>query len=110
MIRTWKARIRACVLGREKIYGGSDIVIIARTDALAVEGFDGALQRVRSMVDMDVKSETTETDGQLLAARECGADMGFLEAIETEEQIKTAVAALAPMPVSRSLLLSMQYA
>lgn len=37
---------------------------------------------------------------QLLAARECGADMGFLEAIETEEQIKNAVKVLSPMPVS----------
>lgn len=46
LIRTWKSRIRACVLGREAIYGHSDIVIIARTDALAVEGFDSALQRV----------------------------------------------------------------
>lgn len=36
---------------------------------------------------------------QLVAARECGADMGFLEAIETEEQIKNAVKVLAPMPV-----------
>jgi 2-methylisocitrate lyase-like PEP mutase family enzyme len=36
---------------------------------------------------------------QLVAARECGADMGFLEAIETEEQIKKAVKVLAPMPV-----------
>ena len=44
--RTWKSRIRACVLGREQIYGGSDIVIIARTDALASEGFDGAMERV----------------------------------------------------------------
>jgi 2-methylisocitrate lyase-like PEP mutase family enzyme len=39
-------------------------------------------------------------DAQLLAARECGADMAFLEAIESEEQIKAAVKALAPMPVS----------
>ncbi|KAL3457243.1 Pyruvate/Phosphoenolpyruvate kinase-like domain-containing protein [Aspergillus heterothallicus] len=59
---------------------GSDIVIIARTDALAVEGYDAALER-------------------LVAARECGADMGFLEAIETEEQIKNAVKVLAPMPL-----------
>lgn len=44
--RTWKTRIRACVLGREAIYGGSDIVIIARTDAMAVEGYDAALERV----------------------------------------------------------------
>ncbi|KAI4596837.1 hypothetical protein KJ359_005181 [Pestalotiopsis sp. 9143b] len=80
-METWKSRIRACVLGREAIYGHSDIVIIARTDALAVEGFDSALQR-------------------LLAARECGADMAFLEAIETEEQIKNAAEALAPMPLA----------
>ncbi|KAF7539204.1 hypothetical protein G7054_g2353 [Neopestalotiopsis clavispora] len=76
----WKSRIRACVLGREAIYGHSDIVIIARTDALAVEGFESALNR-------------------LLAAKECGADMAFLEAIETEEQIKYAVQVLSPMPL-----------
>ncbi|KAK6215906.1 hypothetical protein LQW54_004086 [Pestalotiopsis sp. IQ-011] len=80
-METWKSRIRACVLGREAIYGHSDIVFIARTDALAVEGFESALQR-------------------LLAARECGADMAFLEAIETEEQIKNAAEALAPMPLT----------
>ncbi|ETS86110.1 hypothetical protein PFICI_04135 [Pestalotiopsis fici W106-1] len=79
-METWKSRIRACVLGREAIYGHSDIVIIARTDALAVEGFESALNR-------------------LLEARDCGADMAFLEAIETEEQIKHAVQALAPMPL-----------
>ncbi|KAK8056458.1 hypothetical protein PG993_001685 [Apiospora rasikravindrae] len=79
-METWKSRIRACVIGRDSIYGGSDIVIIARTDAMAVEGYDAALKR-------------------LVAARECGADMGFLEAIETEEQIKNAVKVLAPMPL-----------
>ncbi|KAF5855824.1 hypothetical protein ETB97_008348, partial [Aspergillus alliaceus] len=40
----------------------------------------------------------------LLAARECGADMGFLEAIETEEQIKNAVKVLAPMPLMVNLV------
>jgi 2-methylisocitrate lyase-like PEP mutase family enzyme len=45
-IRTWKSRIRACVIGRDSIHGGSDIVIIARTDALAVEGYEAALERV----------------------------------------------------------------
>ena len=43
---TWKSRIRACVIGRDSIYGGSDIVIIARTDAMAIEGYDAALERV----------------------------------------------------------------
>ena len=43
---SWKTRIRAAILGRESILGGSDIVIIARTDALSVKGFDEALARV----------------------------------------------------------------
>ncbi|KAI0471000.1 Pyruvate/Phosphoenolpyruvate kinase-like domain-containing protein [Xylariaceae sp. FL0804] len=84
-METWKARIRACVLGRAAIYGGSDIVIIARTDAVAVEGYDAGLQR-------------------LLAARDCGADMAFLEAVETEEQIRNAVKVLAPMPLMINLV------
>ncbi|KAL3486565.1 Pyruvate/Phosphoenolpyruvate kinase-like domain-containing protein [Aspergillus germanicus] len=84
-VETWKSRIRACVIGRDSIHGGSDIVIIARTDALAVEGYEAALER-------------------LVAARECGADMGFLEAIETEEQIKNAVRVLAPMPLMVNLV------
>ncbi|KAJ5188925.1 Pyruvate/Phosphoenolpyruvate kinase [Penicillium cf. griseofulvum] len=84
-IETWKSRIRACVIGRDSIYGGSDILIIARTDSLAVEGYQAALDR-------------------LLAAQECGADMGFLEAIETEEQIKNAVKVLAPMPLMVNLV------
>ncbi|KAJ5843418.1 Pyruvate/Phosphoenolpyruvate kinase [Penicillium rubens] len=77
--------IRACVIGRDSIYGGSEILIIARTDSLAVEGYQAAL-------------------GRLLAARECGADMGFLEAIETEEQIKNAVRVLSPMPLMVNLV------
>ncbi|KAK8049383.1 hypothetical protein PG994_011113 [Apiospora phragmitis] len=79
-METWRSRIRACVIGRDSIYGGSDIVIIAWMDAMAIESYDAALSR---FVD----------------ARECGADMGFLEAIETEEQIKNAVKVLAPMPI-----------
>lgn len=94
--RTWETRIRACVLGREAIYGGSDIVIIARTDAMAVEGYDAALERV-SRRRLGTRHKLIP---QLVAARECGADMAFLEAIETEEQIKNAVKVLAPMPVS----------
>ena len=44
----WKTRIRAAVKGRESVPGGSDIVIIARTDALAGMGMEEALQRVSS--------------------------------------------------------------
>lgn len=44
---------------------------------------------------------------QLIAAKECGADMAFLEAIETEQQIKNAVRVLSPMPVSDSSRINM---
>jgi hypothetical protein len=47
--RTWKLRICACVIGRDSIHGGCDIVIIARTDALAVEEYEAALERVSSI-------------------------------------------------------------
>ncbi len=45
-METWKTRIRAAVQGRAKVPGGSDIVIIARTDALAVDGMEETLGRV----------------------------------------------------------------
>ncbi len=102
--RTWKSRIRACVIGRESIYGGSDIVIIARTDVMAVEGYEAALERVcNASPQTGTTNAADRIIDQLIAARDCGADMGFLEAIETEEQIKRAVKVLAPMPVSSSV-------
>ena len=59
------SRIRAAVNMRRKI--GSDIVIIARTDALQSLGFEEALDRLK-------------------AAVEIGADVAFLEAIRTRKQ------------------------
>jgi 2-methylisocitrate lyase-like PEP mutase family enzyme len=47
-----------------------DLLIVARTDALAVEGFAAAIDRVQ-------------------AYREAGADVGFVEAPTTPEQIAT---------------------
>jgi 2-methylisocitrate lyase-like PEP mutase family enzyme len=49
-----------------------DTMIIARTDAIAVEGFDAALERAERYV-------------------EAGADMLFIEALETREQMAAAV-------------------
>ncbi len=74
-------------------------MIIARTDALAVDGYEAALERVSRAENRFCLSRNW-ADVKLVAARDCGADMGFLEAIETEEQIKNAVKVLAPMPVS----------
>jgi 2-methylisocitrate lyase-like PEP mutase family enzyme len=58
------AKIKAAVDAR----ADPDLIIVARTDAIAVEGFDAALDRAHSF-------------------REAGADVGFVEAPTTQEQI-----------------------
>jgi 2-methylisocitrate lyase-like PEP mutase family enzyme len=72
------SRIRAAVAARKA--ASSDIVLIARTDALAVHGYDEALVRLQ-------------------AARDAGADMGFLEGVEDETMMSRVVRDLAPWPV-----------
>ena len=47
-----------------------DLLIVARTDAIAVEGFNAAIDRAH-------------------AFREAGADVGFVEAPTIDEQIAT---------------------
>jgi 2-methylisocitrate lyase-like PEP mutase family enzyme len=61
------SRIRAAVEMRSKMT--SDIVIIARTDALQPLGLDAALSRLRAAVD-------------------AGADVAFLEAITQREEVQ----------------------
>ncbi|CAI7622628.1 unnamed protein product [Penicillium viridicatum] len=75
---TYTSRIRAAVQARERI--GSDIVIIARTDSLQQHGYEESLARLR-------------------AAREAGADVGFLEGISSREMARRVVADLAPWPL-----------
>jgi 2-methylisocitrate lyase-like PEP mutase family enzyme len=58
------AKIRAAVDARSD----PDLIIVARTDAIAVEGFEAAMERAQ-------------------AFREAGADVGFVEAPTTPEQI-----------------------
>jgi 2-methylisocitrate lyase-like PEP mutase family enzyme len=65
------AKIKAAVDARTD----PDLLIIARTDAIAVEGFDGAMDRAN-------------------AFREAGADVGFVEAPLNEEQM----AAIGKLP------------
>ncbi|KAL3304330.1 methylisocitrate lyase [Colletotrichum asianum] len=77
-VEVFAARIKAAKLAREKI--GSDIVVIARTDALQTHGFDEALNRLRTAIA-------------------AGADVAFLEGVRTEEQAREACKALAPTPV-----------
>ncbi len=70
------AKIAAAVAARNS----SEFLIIARTDARAVEGLTGALERAR-------------------AYRQAGADVLFVEAPQSTDEIRTIAAALAEMPL-----------
>ncbi|KIY46072.1 Phosphoenolpyruvate/pyruvate domain-containing protein [Fistulina hepatica ATCC 64428] len=73
-------RIRAAVIVRDSIIGGSDFVIIGRTDSAQVLGMDEAIARLRLAAD-------------------AGADVCFIEGVKTAELLESTVAALAPKPV-----------
>lgn len=69
-------KIEAAVAARKD----SDFLIIARTDALAIEGIEGAVKRGKMYAD-------------------CGADMLFADAVRTEEDIKRLVDSV-PIPLT----------
>ena len=69
-------KIRAAVDARS----APDFVIIARTDARAVEGLEGALERGRRY-------------------RDAGADALFIEAVTSEEEAEAVAAAFAGVPL-----------
>ncbi|KAF9031201.1 Phosphoenolpyruvate/pyruvate domain-containing protein [Hymenopellis radicata] len=73
-------RIRAAVTARDSIPGGSDLVIIARTDAEQVTDMDEAITRLK-------------------LAGDAGADVCFLEAVRSADDLQRTVKALAPKPV-----------
>ena len=70
------AKIRAAVAARHT----RDFVLIARTDARAVEGLAGALERARRY-------------------RDAGADVLFVEAPQTEHEIETIATELSGVPL-----------
>ncbi|KAL0953943.1 hypothetical protein HGRIS_005105 [Hohenbuehelia grisea] len=73
-------RIRAAVIARDSIPGGSDFVIIGRTDSAQVLGMEEAVERLK------------------LAAA-AGADVCFIEGVKSKDLLESTVAALAPTPV-----------
>lgn len=77
-IDTYVQRIKACVVSAARLR--SDIVIIARTDALQSRGYDDCITRLR-------------------CARDAGADMGILEGVSSKAQAAQAVRDLAPWPL-----------
>ncbi|KUJ24372.1 isocitrate lyase family protein-like protein [Mollisia scopiformis] len=74
---TWISRIRAAVMAREE--SGGDIVIIARTDALAGQGYEEASKRLR-------------------AAVEVGADVAFLEGVRSVEEARRFCGEMSGVP------------
>ncbi|KDQ07090.1 hypothetical protein BOTBODRAFT_39073 [Botryobasidium botryosum FD-172 SS1] len=73
-------RIRAAVNARHSIPGGSDIVVIARTDCAQLLGMDEAIERLKAAADV-------------------GADVAFIEGVKSKEDLRRTVEALAPTPV-----------
>lgn len=71
-------RIRAAKMAKDRLH--SDIVLIARTDALQQHGYDECITRLK-------------------AARDLGADVGLLEGFTSKEQARQAVQDLAPWPL-----------
>jgi 2-methylisocitrate lyase-like PEP mutase family enzyme len=72
------SRITAAVLARKA--SGGDIVLIARTDALATLGYNEALARLKDAIDI-------------------GADVAFLEGVTSKEQARQVCNDLSPTPV-----------
>ena len=75
---TFLARIRAAKAAKDKLR--SDIVLIARTDALQQLGYDECMSRLR-------------------AARDLGADVGLLEGFTSKEMARKTATVLAPWPL-----------
>lgn len=75
---TFVMRIRAAVQARQR--ARSDIVIIARTDALQGLGFEECVTRLKGAIAV-------------------GADVAFIEGLASVEQCERAVRELAPTPV-----------
>ncbi|KAF2727283.1 oxaloacetase-like protein [Polyplosphaeria fusca] len=77
-VETFCARIRAAHQARERV--GSDIVIVARTDALQTFGFDESVRRLK-------------------AAASSGADVVFLEGLMSKEEGRKICEVMCPTPV-----------
>ena len=78
----FEGRIKAAVMARQECRDefGGDIVLIARTDSLQKYGFEEAIRRLKRCVEL-------------------GADVAFLEGLETKEQMRRACEELKPTPV-----------
>ena len=74
----WYSRLRAALNARQE--SGSDIVVIARTDARQQLGFDEVIERLKGAIEL-------------------GVDAVFPEALQSKEEARRACQALSPTPV-----------
>jgi 2-methylisocitrate lyase-like PEP mutase family enzyme len=79
----YATRVQAMVNARKQVQ--SDIVIIARTDAVQKYGIDEAINRMKLAISI-------------------GADVAFVEGITTEEEAKKVVQDLSPTPLLLNLV------
>lgn len=92
------SRIQAARMARDAC--GSDMLVIARTDARAghvVEGV-GTMNGLASTVDEDQR-KFNEAIERLKGTRDAGADALFFEALKTKEEARRACEILAPTPL-----------
>lgn len=75
---TWIQRISAATQARDRL--GSEMLIIARTDALQTHDFQEAAKRLKAAADM-------------------GADVAFLEGLSTKAQMRDICRIMHPTPV-----------
>lgn len=72
------ARISAATSSRDRLRGDAKdkIMIIARTDAVAVNGLEDAISR-------------------MIKAKEMGADMGFVQGLKNDQDVHTVISRLS---------------
>lgn len=88
-IDTFISRIRAAVDTRKRL--GSDLVVIARTDALS------ATTQISGQNENE-NDPFKEAIARLKAAVSAGADVAFLEGVRTVDQMRQFVEAMKPKP------------
>lgn len=97
-------RIRAAVIARDSV-PGSDFVRIFDLTPLSKQSFTDINQVIIGRTDSAQVLGMEEAVTRLKLAADAGADVCFIEGVKTAELLQTTVAALAPKPVSPTILI-----
>jgi 2-methylisocitrate lyase-like PEP mutase family enzyme len=91
-------RIRAAVIARDQIPGGSDFVGIATESLLTILMFS-FIKVIIGRTDSAQVLGMEEAVLRLKLASDAGADVLFIEGVKSSDLLKSTVKALAPKPV-----------